>query len=219
MNRYLTHTPSFHKIISTFTKSRFLQFDHIATRTFNPNCYHNYLTDTGYKKMDDTFNFPKFNAFATWYKSEKIIPRVFLSSYLAIIYDKNITDSNKINYFLNNPSKLTFQDYKDIQKENQYLAWTLLFDNHINHLALELHNIEQFTEDLQKHNFVLNNPENPIKVSADGGLKQVSIIADKILYPFKDGSQNVPYSFVEFVERTRDGFEENNAKDIFNSTK
>lgn len=218
MNRYLKNTPTFFKIISTFGKNRFLGIDHIATRTFNPLKYHNFLVKNDYVKMNDRFSFPHYNAIATWYKNNnKQIPRVFLSSYQSTIYDNNI-DIEKINYFIHNPYAITFQDYKDIQKQNQYLAWTLLFKNDINHLALELTNIVQFTEDLSKNNFILNDCKNPIKISADGRLKQVSIMADFVNYKFKDEIKKVPFGFVEFVERTRDGFEENNAKDIFKST-
>jgi hypothetical protein len=218
MNKYLQNTPSFFKILSIFDKTRFLGFDHIATRTFNPLNYHNFLIKNNYYKMNDKFSFPHYNAVATWYKSNKQqIPRVFLSSYQSPIYDKNI-DIEKINYFINNPNKITFQDYKNIQKQNQYLAWTLLFKNDINHLALQLTNIEQLIEDLSKNNFQLNDKTNPIKISPDGGLKQTSLMADLIEYKFKDGIRKVPYGFVEFVERTRDGFEESNAKDIFKST-
>lgn len=218
MNRYLQNTPSFFKIISTFGKNRFLGFDHIATRTFNPLNYHNFLLKNDYYKMDDRFSFPHYNATATWYKSDtKQIPRIFLSSYQSPIYDKNI-DIDKINHFISNPFNITLADYKEIHKQNQYLAWTLLFKNNINHLALELKDIEKFTEDLTKNNFELNDPKNPIKISADGGLKQVSIMADYVDYQFKDCVEKVPFGFVEFVERTRDGFEESNAKDIFKST-
>jgi 4-hydroxyphenylpyruvate dioxygenase-like putative hemolysin len=46
-------------------------------------------------------------------------------------------------------------------------------------------------------------------------------MADKIKYKFIDGEYEVPRSFVEFVERrnNREGFENNNASKIFNSTK
>lgn len=218
MNRYFQNTPTFQKIISTFGKSQFLGFDHIATRTFYPSKYHNFLIRNDYKKMNDRFSFPHYNATATWYKNNNhTIPRIFLSSYQSPVFDKSL-DVERITYFISRPCELTYDDYKKIHNENQYLAWTLIFRDEINHLALGVENLNVFVEKLVKNNFTLNDVANPVKVSADGGLKQASVMADLVNYNFKDGERKVPFGFVEFVERTRDGFEESNAKDIFKST-
>ena len=57
------------------------------------------------------------------------------------------------------------------------------------------------------------------KVSKDKLLIQTATIAEPIKYTFINGqTEYVPYTFVELVQRGREGFEQENAKRIFTST-
>ena len=215
LNYYLRNTQSLHKLFHSFGQIYFRNIDHIAVRTFQPSKMDKYFRNEGYKKMNDLYFFPQHKACATWYKSNNFIPRIFMSSYLGANYD--VFDYNIIEKYKRDG--LTYNQYLDVRESNQYLAWTLLFENKVNHLAFEVDNLESYCKVLVRNNYLLNDKENPIKISQDGLLKQASIVADKIPYKFLDGEHNVPYGFVEFVERKRDGFEENNANGIFNSTK
>ena len=57
------------------------------------------------------------------------------------------------------------------------------------------------------------------KISRDKRLIQTASISEPIKYTFNDGSvHDVPYAFVELVQRSREGFEEDNAERIITST-
>jgi hypothetical protein len=56
-------------------------------------------------------------------------------------------------------------------------------------------------------------------ISKDKLLIQTATIAEPIKYTFANGkTEYVPYTFVELVQRRREGFEQENAKRIFTST-
>jgi len=215
LNCYIKNTPSLSKIILNYGKKYLQNIDHLAIRTFEPEKMDKIFRQQKYKKMDDLYFFPQHKACATWYKTNSEIPRIFMSSYLGAHYD--VFDVEKIQKY--RYEGLKYGDYLELQKKNQYLAWTLLFPNKVNHLAFTVENLHQFCDVLEKDNFLLNNRGNPIQISKDGLLKQASIVADKVDYQFLDGLYKVPYGFVEFVERYRDGFEQENAHKIFDSTK
>jgi 4-hydroxyphenylpyruvate dioxygenase-like putative hemolysin len=145
------------------------------------------------------------NVEATWLKSNCF--RVFLSQYRG---DNNF----KIN---------SFEEYKKVQRENDYVAWTLLHNDDINHVAIQVEDIEDIIKNIrQDGTIMLNNENNPIEISTDGKLLQASTVADKIGYKFVNGEVHlVPYTFVEFIQRIdgREGFETRNAARIFTSTK
>jgi len=109
-----------------------------------------------------------------------------------------------------------------IKRENDYVAWTLLHNNDINHIAIEVYDIYEVVKKLKEDGTIqFNNEDNPVNVSKDGNLLQASTVADKILYRFPDNELHiVPYAFVEFIQRknNREGFESGNAAQIFKST-
>ena len=76
--------------------------------------------------------------------------------------------------------------------------------------------------------FVLNNGSsrdllniNDIQVSKDKNLLLFSIMSETIPYKFNIKTVDVPYTFIEFIQRknNRVGFETENAEKIFESTK
>jgi len=202
-HKYVKFTPTFRYIKRELFNNRIL-IDHIAHRSVNYQHPIDFYNTRLYTLKNDIYNFPHMNVKATWMKSNCC--RVFISQY-----------EGKENFKINN-----FEDYKRIKNENDYVAWTLLHGNDINHVALEVRDIHDIIEKIKRDGTIqLNNENNPIKVSKDGNLLQASTIADKIYYKFPDGEGHlVPYTFVEFVERRnkREGFESENAKEIFKST-
>ena len=197
VKHYLSHTPSFFKIKDIINSKG--KIDHAAFRFLTE-----FKVNSNYKLQPETYTFNNFNAFAKWYKAEDEIPRLFISRYRG----ENI------------PNISSYKDYLSINNENSYLAWTILFEGHINHLALEVDDIEWATEKCIKEGIKMNYEGGLYKVSKDKLLIQTATIAEPIKYTFANGkSEYVPYTFVELVQRGREGFEQENAKRIFTSTK
>jgi 4-hydroxyphenylpyruvate dioxygenase-like putative hemolysin len=94
-----------------------------------------------------------------------------------------------------------------------------LFEGHINHLALEVDDIELATEKCIKAGLKMNYEGGLYKVSKDKLLIQTATMSEPVRYIFKNGKMDyVPYTFVELIQRGREGFEQENAKRIFTST-
>jgi hypothetical protein len=231
--KFVNRTPTFNKTIK-IVKSNIIGVDHVAIRTFNPIEIYQKFKRHDYKKQSSIYQFPLFNSIATYYHNPKEnsrgqVPRIFVSSYNSPIYDHNIThplDIDIISYFMNHDDKLTYNTYLDIKEKNQYLAWTICFQDEVNHIALEVDNIELVNKKIKEAGIKLNTDNGEIKVSQDGLLLQSSTMSDNIIFDFKDKKGLIPYGFVEFVQRNydhegnkREGFEEHNALFIFNSTK
>lgn len=199
--KYINRTPSF-----SYTLSKYVTFptvvDHIAHRSIDMSALSRYYIENNFYLQKDTYDFPRFNVKARWFKSPKY--RVFLSQYLG-------TEIPFIN---------SYRDYENVYAKNQYLAWTLLHGNDINHIAITVKDIERFMETIKRDEKL--KLATDLQVSKDKKLKQFSLQADKIEYKFPDKSTYlVPYCFVEFIERLedREGFESENADKIFDSTK
>lgn len=146
------------------------------------------------------------------------------------------------------PPSVTVDEFSQLQQESEYAAWTLVHGNRINHLAILQYNLNaergedalslDFLAGLEARGFpVLGGPlrkksDNPsqkgvIHVSRDGLLLQASLVADPFTVPLRvtrgdDDTmvKNVTLGggFVEFIQRGRDGFEPENALEIFEST-
>lgn len=204
LSKYIKYTPTFRYIKRELFKN-YINIDHIAHRSFDYEKLINYYTSKNFTLKKDKYNFEKINVEATWLQADCF--RVFVSQYKG--------DENKFKIH-------SFEDYKNIQKENDYVAWTLLHNHDINHLAIQVDDIEDILSKIkQDGTILLNNEKDPIEVSRDGKLLQASTVADKISYKFPNGEVHlVPYTFVEFVQRIggREGFETKNAAKIFTST-
>ena len=225
-------------------KNQPLFLDHIAHRTFkNDNVCSQYTKlDNLFKLQNDRYRFKKHNAYAEWwdylgnkfeskycesllYIKGNVIgtPKIFISTYAGANIDKNIQDLDldHINYCINNPDKkIPYDLYRSIYERNQYLAWTLVHRNKINHVGLSVRNIEFIASEISKY-IPLNNPDAPIQVSEDGNLLQFSTQSHMDKFTFLEGDYFIPFDFVEFVERknNRKGFSEKNANIVFDSTK
>ena len=158
-------------------------------------------------------------------------PFIFVSEYNGLQSDNKLFHAieerkiniNKLNATIEQGLAPSYELYKEINKRNQYLGWTMLFRDQINHIAFLVDNIEETCSQIKNDfpEYTLNNLKNPIQVSRDGQLLQFSIMADTIDFKFSDGVKPVPFSFIEFVERKngRRGFEGENAAKIFDSTR
>lgn len=206
--KYTRLTPTFKYLKNLLFDSKPIKVDHIAHRSLNYidfNTLVSYYVHNNFKLQKEKYTFHNMNVEAQWLKSDRF--RVFTS------YFKGNDKYNIRNY----------QDYKTIQKENDYIAWTMLHKNDINHVAISVDDIEEVIKKIKQDGTIkLNNESNPIEVSNDGKLLQASTIADRVPYKFPDGELHlVPYTFVEFIQRIdgREGFETKNAAKIFTSTK
>ena len=137
------------------------------------------------------------------------------------VYHLLIIDIDKIDFHIKNPdSIISYKLYREIWEKNQYLAWTLVHRNNINHVAIEVTDIN-FAFEKVSAILPINNPETPIQISEDKNLLQFTTKSSLKSVLFEEGPFNIPHNFIEFIERknNRDGFSMKNADIIFNSTK
>jgi hypothetical protein len=202
--KYYHNTPSFHYVKQRFFAKTPLVFDHVAHRSFGYVPILSYYSSLGFKQQKDLYHFPHMGVRAIWLKHSSF--RVFLSQYEEPMFQQI----------------RSYDDFRRIQAQNDYVAWTLLHKDDINHVAIQVDNLDEILEKIKRDGHLqLNRPHQPIEESEDGKLRQASTIADKIPYRFANGeTKEVPYAFVEFIERRdgRDGFETRNAANIFTST-
>jgi hypothetical protein len=187
--------------------------DHVAIRTRTPTLLPTVQAVLKNSVLQpETYTFPSFQATARWYKlPDSMCKRLFLTTYQGT----------------NLPSIASPADYNRVCKQNPFLAWTTLFEQHINHIALEVPDIEKATEACILEGISMNTEGTGLyKVSKDGLLIQTATMSVPTYYTFENGeTQEVPYTFVELVQRKRDtngvlrdGFEQENALHIFSST-
>ena len=132
------------------------------------------------------------------------------------------------------------EDFEFLARESgEYAAWVLTNGYALNHTTVSAHRLgdgytmERMVSLLEDAGFELNGSGGVIKVSADGGLRQSSTIADNREFAFAGGERaKVPGAYIEFAERLpqpgmaatgrecdlRDGFETASADRIFEST-
>lgn len=218
---YEKMTPSYKNILSKY-KDYIIGYDHIAFRNLcKIDIEHNYLD-----KQEDLYHFPHYNSQAEWFKFKRLYPykRLFGSYYLNVENDNRLNkyDKRLVRYIINNPqSKISYDIYQKINKKNQYLGWTLIHENKINHIALSVNKIHNLVDKLEHDGYKLNKINGSVvHTGLNGKLLQASIMSDIIDYQFPDGIYKIPGSYVEFVERIDnvDGFNNENASKIMNST-
>jgi len=119
------------------------------------------------------------------------------------------------------------KDYEAVARESDYGAWTLINGNRVNHCTIPVHLMQAPFDSLER--FMAHASEQwgveffnngAVQRSADELLLQSSTPAQQIDYQFADerAPSKVPGSFVEFIERHREGFDVANAARIFEST-
>jgi len=210
-------------ICEKYSKS-ILGVDHIAFRSLYKGM--NKFDSTIYEKKNEVYHFPEYNVKANeYYKYNKFTReyplRIFSSYYAGECHDGSI-----LNLLKNKNSEFgeiySYHDYLKIYNWNQYVAWTMLHKDTINHIAFQVDNLQKVTNSMIDDGFTFSKVNDQIiNTSPDGNLLQSSHISIKNLYKFTDGYHNVPYTFLEFVERRngREGFSESNANQIMHSTK
>jgi hypothetical protein len=135
---------------------------------------------------------------------------------------------------------LDFETYLNIRSFSEYGAWTLVYGPCINHFTVSVHLMDGFASLSALNDHLKNTLQiqlnttggSEIKGSPKVDLEQSATIAAPFQVAFSDGTQNIPYAFVEFafrylVPRDADkrlwhsyfqGFVEGNADRIFSST-
>ncbi len=228
LKKFLDHSSQFSNLSRKMFNGIY-KIDHYAYRSFDmKSVIHKY---PDYKVEKDEYTFGN-NVSACWMSSQRDAkPFIFVSEYNGLQSDNKLFHAieerkiniNELNATIEQGLTPSYELYKEINKRNQYLGWTMLFRDQINHIAFLVDNIEETCSQIKNDfpEYTLNNLKNPIQVSSDGHLLQFSIMADTIDYKFSDGVKPVPFSFIEFVERKngRRGFEGDNAAKIFDSTK
>ena len=217
--KYQNSTQMYKTILEKY-KNNIIGIDHIAFRSLYKNSN---KFDNNFIIQKEEYNFSEYNVKANWYKNKednKIFNRIFNSYYLPDDWNRLSMIMSLENY--NFGDLYTYSDYQHIHKENQYVAWTMLHKNSINHVAFQVDNIEKLVERMKQDDYKFNIANNEIlNISPDKKLIQASTTSCQIKYYFKDGYHDVPYTFVEFVQRIdgREGFAETNANKIMHSTK
>ncbi len=210
-------------ICEKYSKS-ILGVDHIAFRSLYKGM--NKFDTTIYEKKNEVYHFPEYNVKANeYYKYNKFTReyplRIFSSYYAGECHDGSILNLLK-NKNIDFGEMYSYHDYLKIFNWNQYVAWTMLHKDTINHIAFQVDDLQKITNSMMDDGFTFSKVNDQIiNTSPDGNLLQSSHISIKNLYKFTDGHHNVPYTFLEFVERRngREGFSESNANQIMHSTK
>ena len=204
ITKYVRHTPSYSYILHKYFSEENVIIDHWAHRSLGSSHLILSYQNRGYTLMNDVYNFPRFKTTATWLCSpQSKNQRVFVSQYI----NNDITEMNSA------------KDYEDIYNKNQYLAWTQVFGDDVNHMAISVKNIVKWYDVIKSDPTLKLSTD--IQMSRDGNLLQFGLRSDLMKHTFADGSALViPSYFVEFAERRngREGFESQNADAIFDST-
>lgn len=200
------------------------KIDHIAFRFLSKEEwleFHNSMDNDFVCR--DRLDFPlkstdKYYKHAHWY-SHPYFPRVFCS-YIDVLDE----DKDEIN-IINDTSMTVKEQYDGLKKLDQYLAWTTIWKDDINHLAFDLSDYPGDFEDIigdmiHGLNLEMNkfgSHGGIVMVSRDGLLRQCSTKSDIV--------DDIPKSYIEFVDRKRDesgkirdGFDTFSANNIFEST-
>ena len=222
LHSFLKNSKQFQHLSKNMFNNKYT-IDHFAYRSFDMSSIFNYYLFHKLEKDKYTFN---NNVSARWLSKDNE-PSIFVSQYDGILSDKSIKNTSinldKLQYYMLSDKVHDYDFYKQISLYDQYLGWTLLFKNKINHIAFLVDDINHSLHDIQNNykQYKVNNPENPIQISKDKDLLQFSIMSEYVPYSFGSKIVDVPYTFIEFIQRknNRRGFESQNAHNIFKSTK
>lgn len=184
-----------------------------------------------YKKMDYmNFTEKKLNAF-WYYPPDLSLPKVFISELRVrelseeaqeIILDYTNGHSTGIKGMdFKKPKTVapalstqarpwdipSFEDYQALATESEYAAWVLAYGNELNHFTISVNflkrirGLKALNDLLEAGGITLNDAGDKIKGTAEELLIQSSTVADQVDYAFSDGTQRIPYSYLEFAER------------------
>lgn len=229
IHTYYQETPTA-KICLNYLKEKYPfvmpQIDHLAFRSLSVKSALDFdeILDSNYL-MIGSLEFPlkptdKFYKKAFYYK-HPVYSRLF-SSYIKI----NDQDQFKIKNIIEDQSLSDLEKYQKLIKIDQYLAWTVIWDKSINHIAFDLSQypdsfekiISEMVQDLGLEMNPYPEPNPLVVTSRDGLLQQASTRADYV--------NGIPKAYIEFVNRKidprtnerREGFDTFNANQLFEST-
>jgi len=250
---YTKLNPSVQKVYDLFTTlGETVENDHIAFRTFNDKRINidklsKVFINAGYEeKANYYFEEKHLNAKHYEHKTEKFLPRVFISElilenfsdYLNEVVIKTI---DSIPVELLNTDELifsgsiwgvpSFKIYEKLKSESEYAGWLYVMGFRANHFTVNVNALKQINSMQKVNNFIKNNG---FKINAVGGeikgtpeelLEQSSIMSEIIKVKFEEGEKEFPGCFYEFAKRYPDkdgnlfsGFIANSANKIFEST-
>ncbi len=226
--------------------------DHIAFRTFNlPGMSRLELGALfeawGYKKVDDTLEFPEKHLLANYYlPPESHYPKVFVSELILEDCSKSLRDwitsiVKKEGFSKITPETLlkrswapvSYEEYQKFYPESEYAGWTAAFGIQLNHFTVFFNALKTFpdlktlNDFLQKNQFDLNAAGGLIKGTPSELLEQSSTNARRVPCEFAGGrKENILGCYYEFAKRypipgTKDlfnGFIPKSADKIFEST-
>ena len=195
------------------------KIDHIAFRSFDHRPLHDMiLASCQYEMVENITLNRELNVSARWYRGFRggdDLPRIFLSNY-------NLDNNPEVKTIIDRSgSQRSYEVYNQLCEHSQYAAWAWMFPTEtINHVALLCNGPFGGLANVVKN---CGQEMYTNQVSRDGLLLQSSTKADTV-----DGYRK---AFVELVERKpvvkdfiggnvifRDGFEGENASNIFYST-
>lgn len=127
--------------------------------------------------------------------------------------------------------EISFETYKNLQKESEYAAWFYVHGFQANHFTINVNQLQKY-DTLEKVNqlisdngFTLNTSGGLIKGGKEEMLEQSSTMAKSIDVKFSEGIYSVPACYYEFAKRYVDasgqlyqGFVTKSADKIFEST-
>jgi hypothetical protein len=135
---------------------------------------------------------------------------------------ENVIDAIDHRLYSTVPSR---EDYELLRAESEYGAWTLLNGHRVNHCTIPLHTFRTPHQDLNRFvPYARQHLQIPIignvQTSADRLLMQISTepVRSHFLFNGDRDLTAINGSFIEFIERKRDGFEAQNADRIFETT-
>lgn len=175
-------------ICEKYSKS-ILGVDHIAFRSLYKGM--NKFDTTIYEKKNEVYHFPEYNVKANeYYKYNKLTReyplRIFSSYYAGECHDGSILNLLKNKNF-DFGEMYSYHDYLKIYNWNQYVAWTMLHKDTINHIAFQVDNLQKVTNSMMDDGFTFSKVNDQIiNTSPDGNLLQSSHISIKNLYKFTD---------------------------------
>ena len=166
LTKFYNYSNQFKHISEKLFKNVF-KIDHYAYRTFNKN---NIIDKYPHYRLEPDLYMFDNNVSANWLSS-KNNPCIFVSQYENILKDDNIRKTNinldKLNHYIKSKDIPDYEFYKQVNNHNQYLGWTLLFREQINHVGFLINDIDETLHKIRNDfpEYQINNPENPIQIS------------------------------------------------------
>ena len=251
--QYTKESPQALEIFNLFkTHGETVINDHIALRTFddprvNIDKLGKFFEKLGYVSCGE-YEFVEKKLFAKHYehKVDPIQPKIFISQLKTKEFSPflqqqaracvdqipaNMLNSLELLYSGACWGELDYDVYIKLLAESEYAAWMYVFGFRANHFTVlvnqltKLNTLEKVNNFLKQNQYTLNSSGGEIKGTPEEYLEQSSIMANKVLVKFKQGTFEVLNSYYEFAKRyplkdgnLYQGFIAKSADKIFEST-